>query len=81
MVISIDFCGTQRSITRKRQIRMPYATPTRVIDVVSYLKEKFPDLSIEEELVLVTVNAEAASLDQELNAYDKIAFVPHIGGG
>jgi molybdopterin converting factor small subunit len=81
MVISIDFCGMQRSHTKTGSIEVKLSDSLRVTDVLKYLKERFPQLSLDEKFLLATVNQEVATLDRELKANDKVAFLPHIGGG
>jgi molybdopterin converting factor small subunit len=81
MVISIDFSGIQRTHTKIGRIEVKLSGSLKVTDVLKYLKEKFPELPLDENFLLATVNHEIATLDRELKAHDKVAFLPHIGGG
>ena len=81
MVISIDFCGIQRSHTKTESIEINLSSPIRVTDVLEYIKIKYPELPIDESSVLATVNHEVTTLERELKANDKVSFFPQIGGG
>lgn len=81
MVVSIDFVGSQRSLTRSRGIDMPIDGTTRVTDALAYVRARFPGLSLREGHVLATVNQEMTTLDRVLEANDTVAFLPPIAGG
>ena len=81
LVISIDFCGMQRSHTKTGSIQITLSGPSRITDVLKYLKERFPQLPLDTNSLLATVNQEIAPLERELKPNDKVAFFPHIGGG
>ncbi|MFC1821361.1 MoaD/ThiS family protein [Thermodesulfobacteriota bacterium] len=81
MVISVDFHGLQRKLTRTDRIEIPIQEGKRVTDIMVYLKECFPGLPLNEDMLLVTVNNQITSPDQILEADDSISFIPHIGGG
>ena len=81
MVISIDFCGMQRSHTKTRSIDIKLSSPSKVTDVLEYIKRQYPQLPLDEHSVMATVNQEVTTFDRELKANDKVAFFPHIGGG
>ena len=81
MVVSVKFHGLQRHVTHTKQIEVPLSEKKRVTDVLSYIKERYPDLPVNENTFLVTVNNHVTKLDQILKANDKISFIPHIGGG
>jgi hypothetical protein len=70
MVVSVNFYGFQRQMARAQKIKVPLSKKTRVTDVLRYIKERYPQLPLSEDVVTVT-----------LKANDKIAFIPHIGGG
>jgi len=76
MVISIDFCGPQRVVTRTESINMPISERTRVTDAFEYVRHHYPDLPLDEEMVLVTVNQKTASRDRVLRANDSVSFIP-----
>ena len=81
MVISVNFYGLQRKLTRTDQIQIPLFDKTRVSDLLGYVKRCYPDLPLDEDAFLVTVNNEVSSMDQILKGDDHISFIPHLGGG
>jgi molybdopterin converting factor small subunit len=81
MFISIEFFGVQRTITNTDRINMPITEQTVVRDALEFAKCQFPDLLLEEETLLTTVNQNVAPPDQLLKADDTVCFLPGIGGG
>lgn len=81
MVISVNFHGTQRSVTQTDKMEMPIKEQTNVADVFGYVKDQYPELPIQEKAVLVVVNQKVATFEKSLQANDKVSFLPHIGGG
>lgn len=81
MVVLIEFLGMQRVITRTDGIDMPIAENTSVNDALQYVRRQYPDLRLDEEKLLITVNQEIASLDRMLVANDTVSFLPFISGG
>ena len=81
MKVFVTFCGLHRLMTKTDQIRVPILTQSRVDDILSYLKRCYPDLPLGEDAILVTVNNRVSSADRGLEAGDRIALMPHIGGG
>lgn len=81
MVVSIDFVGSQRSLTQSSGIRMPINGETRVTDALDYVRSQYPTLPLDERCVLVTVNQEMTTLDRVLQPDDTLAFLPPIAGG
>ena len=81
MVVSIDFVGTQRAVTQVRGIDMPIDGATRVTDALAFVKGRFPDLTLQENHLVATVNSEMTDLDHVLKANDTVAFLPPIAGG
>ncbi len=60
---------------------MPLTEKGRVRDVYVYLMDCYPDLPLNEEDILVTVNNKATNMSHILNPNDNITFLPHVGGG
>jgi len=81
MTVSVQFHGRHRMMTRRSEIRIPVSEDTRVKDVITYVSDRYPDLQLGDDKVLVVVNNSVTSMDQALNPNDKIAFLPPVGGG
>ena len=81
MQISIEFLGNQRVITKTDSIDMPISAETTVNDALEYVRRHYPDLRLDEGMILITVNKRMASLDRVLSANDMISFLPFISGG
>lgn len=81
MVVSVSFNGVQRKVTSTDQIQVSVSGRTCVNDVLRFIRECYPNIVINKDAVLVTINSEISDLDQVLKANDQICFIPHIGGG
>ncbi len=81
MVVSVQFFGIQRQLTHVDEIQVALLEEARVTDVIRYLEEHYPDIPLNDEGVLVSVNNRISNPDQVLETHDKVAFIPHIGGG
>jgi molybdopterin converting factor small subunit len=81
MIASIEFLGMQRMVTKTNSIDMPITEETRVNDALEYVRQKYPELHLDEGMVLITVNQEIASVDRMLKANDIVSFLPFISGG
>jgi len=81
MVVSIKFLGMQRLITDTSSLEMPINKNTKVQDALEYVRQRYPDLPLEEGMVLITVNHEVAARDRILKDGDNISFLPLIAGG
>jgi molybdopterin converting factor small subunit len=81
MMVSIKFLGMQRTVTNTDSIDMPITDKTKVNDALEYVRQQYPDLPLEEGMVIVTVNLEIATLDRILRDKDTISFLPLIAGG
>ena len=81
MVVSIEFLGMQRVVTKTHSIDMPITERTRVNDALEYVKHQYPDLHLDEGVTLITVNQKIASLDRILRDNDTVSFLPFISGG
>lgn len=81
MVVSIEFFGIQRAVTKTGGIDMPISEKTSVIDVLEYVRGQYPALPLDDKMILIVVNQEMASLDTVLRANDTVSFLPSIGGG
>lgn len=81
MMVSIEFFGTQRVVTKTYSVEMPISGKTRVNDALEFVRHHFPDLNLDNGAILMTVNHEIASPDRILIANDIVSFLPPIGGG
>jgi len=81
MVVSIEFFGMQRAVTKTDSIDMPITEKTRVTDALEYVRHQYPDLALDEGMFLITVNLQMASLETALKANDVVSFLPFMGGG
>lgn len=81
MVVSIEFLGKQRSITSTASIEMPIQGTSRVSDALEFVKNRYPELELDEVEVLITVNQEMVSADRLLKPNDVVSFLPFIHGG
>ena len=81
MFVSVNLNGFQRRVTSMDQIQIPVAEKTRVTDVLSDIRECYPDIPIRIDAVLVTINNEISNLDRVLEHNDQVSFIPHLGGG
>jgi len=52
-----------------------------VNDVLEYVRNRYPALNLDEEMILITVNQKIAPLDRVLRANDTVSFLPFISGG
>ena len=81
MKVSIKFLGMQRVITKTDSLDMPININTKVQDALEYVRQRYPDLPLEEGMILMTVNHEVAARDRILNDKDTVSFLPLIAGG
>jgi molybdopterin converting factor small subunit len=81
IVVSIEFFGMQRTVTKTHSIDMPITEKTRVTDALEYVRQRYPELPLDQETLLITVNLEQASPDTMLKPNDTVSFLPAIGGG
>lgn len=81
MNVSVHFTGFQRTLTKVQSIKVPLLDNMRVVDVLNYIKDRFPQLLIQENEVFVVVNNDVCPKDRLLESNDRISIFPHIGGG
>ncbi len=81
MTVRIEFLGMQRSITKTSSIDMPISEKTIVADVLEYVRCRYPDLPLDEKMILMIVNQGMTSPDTILKRNDTVSFLPAIGGG
>jgi len=81
MMVSVKFLGMQRVVTKKDSVNIPITGEMTVKDILEFVKNLYPGLTLDEEMLFVTVNQEKASLDRLLSADDTVSFLPHISGG
>jgi molybdopterin converting factor small subunit len=81
MTVSIELMGLHRDIAKIEKIIMPITGNTPLRNALAYIRQLYPQLVLEENMVLITVNHEVASLDRLLVSNDTVCILPHIGGG
>lgn len=81
MQISIEFLGNQRIITKTDSIDIPLTKKTTANDALEYVRQHYPNLHLDEGMILIIVNKSIASLDRILSNRDTISFLPFISGG
>lgn len=81
MMVSISFFGMQRTVTKRDSMDMHISERTRLIDALNRVRELYPELHLEDGMIISTVNHESAQADRLLKPGDLISFLPHIGGG
>jgi molybdopterin converting factor small subunit len=81
MKASIKFLGMQRVITDTDSLDMPINGSTRVQDALEFVRERYPELPLEEGMMVMTVNHEVATSDRVLKDNDTVSFLPLIAGG
>jgi len=81
MQVSIEFLGNQRIITRTDSINLSMTEKMTVNDALKYVRQQYPELPLDEGMILITVNKVIVPLDRILSTNDTISFLPPIGGG
>jgi hypothetical protein len=81
MTVSIELMGLHRDIAKIEKIIMPITGKTPLRNALAYIRQLYPQLVLEENMVLITVNHEAAFLARLLVSNDSVCILPHIGGG
>jgi molybdopterin converting factor small subunit len=81
MMVSIKFHGMQRLTTNTDSIDMPITEKTNVNEALEYVRQRYPELPLEDGMLLITVNLEIAQPDRILKDKDTISFLPLIAGG
>ena len=81
MTVSVLFYGILRKIAEVDQISIPIPRETRVNDLLCTVRERYPQMPLNEDVILLTVNNRIATGEQILEPEDRICFLPHIGGG
>jgi len=81
MQVSIEFLGNQRIITRTDSINLSMTEKMTVNDALEYVRQQYPELPLDEGMILITVNKVIVPLDRILSTNDTISFLPPIGGG
>ena len=82
MFVSINFLGLHRRLIKSNNISVGISEQIRYIsDLFRYLNDEYPELSLNSNSVMVTVNNIESSFDYQLKENDEVLFMPHIGGG
>ena len=81
MSISVHFLGFQRALAKVERVKVPLIADMCVADVLNFITEQFPQLSLRENEVFAMVNDQVCMNDRILQSNDTVSFFPHIGGG
>lgn len=81
MNVSVNFFGIQRKIVQQDQIFVELGDEASVSDLLQFIRSSYPDLALNENSIMITVNNRVSSVDQNLNVHDSISIIPHLGGG
>lgn len=81
MIASVEFLGLQRIITSTHSVDVPISATTRAKDALEYVRQRYPALYLEDDMIIIIVNNEVASPESILKANDTVLFLPIIGGG
>jgi len=81
MQVSIEFLGNQRIVTRTDSINLSITEKMTVNDALEYVRQQYPELPLDEGMILITINKTIVPLDRILSTNDTISFLPPIGGG
>ena len=81
MYVSVTFLGLQRAQAQTDRIQIPLSRETRVADLLSYIKECYPNLPFPDDGILVAVNNKLSSKERVLKNEDDVTFLPFLGGG
>ena len=79
--VQVKFLGIQRLATEKDSITIELSGTMRVADVLEFVKSSYPELDLNEDNVVTTVNQEKAYPERLLKPGDTISFLPFISGG
>ena len=82
MSVSVIFFGLHRVLAKTDRIYIPLSSSIKSVDYLFvHIRENFPSLRLQKDMLLVTVNNNVSSYDRNLKVNDEISFIPHIGGG
>ncbi|MEJ2365282.1 MAG: MoaD/ThiS family protein [Deltaproteobacteria bacterium] len=81
MYVSVTFLGLQRAQAQTDRIQVSLLRETSVADLLSYIKECYPNLRTLDDGILVAVNSKVSSLERVLKNKDDVIFLPFLGGG
>jgi molybdopterin converting factor small subunit len=80
-IVTIELLGIQRTIAGIDSISMPLGEKDLAKDVLCFLREKFPEMDLDEKKLHIVVNHEVVSPERVLKANETVCLIPHIGGG
>jgi len=81
LIISVNFHGPHRVVTRIGEMEISLSDGTCVDHALAAVRERFPALPLQMEDLLITVNDKVSTVDQLLKEKDNISLLPHMGGG
>ena len=81
MNVSVSFHGIQRKILRQSRIDVKLQDEARVSDLLHNIRQTYPQIALDENAMVITVNDHVSSVNQSLQLNDHISLIPHLGGG
>ena len=79
--VAVQFFALYRERSGVESTSVDLSSQATVGDLVDILRRQFPNLAPSSSHLLVAVNAEYATYDQELHPEDQVALIPPVSGG
>ncbi|NPA54684.1 MAG: molybdopterin converting factor subunit 1 [Aquificae bacterium] len=81
MKIKVLYFSSIKDKLKKVSEEIEIKESSTVEDLISVLKEKYPDISQNFDKVMIAVNEEYAEKEQKLKEGDIVAIIPPVSGG
>jgi molybdopterin converting factor small subunit len=81
MNIAVNFFGIQRKILQQDKISITLEDEACVSDLLQNIRSAYPRLNLNEHSVMITINDRISDPDQKIDCNDRVAIIPHLGGG
>ena len=81
MVVTVEFIGAQRAVTKTSKTSLTVGENTTAGEVMKQVLSRYPDLPLEKDALLITVNHTPARPEVRIKDRDVVCLIPHIGGG
>ena len=60
---------------------MPIGKDSTMLQALEFVRERYPELPLDEKMILLVINQEMVSVGAILKPDDVVSFLPDIGGG